>query len=128
MERLGGHCACADAQPHWTCTADLTEAVRCTGGRVQIDHCAAGCVPHAGDDICDQTAEGPDGGVGADDAGEGGQTGGTGGAGGKGDGDPSLSAGAVGSSCEATPGALPGSPLLLLVGLLLLRRKRANAR
>ena len=43
MERLGGSCTCNDAYALWNCTTDKTEAVRCTDGKVEIDHCDAGC-------------------------------------------------------------------------------------
>ncbi|HEY7954810.1 MAG TPA: peptidoglycan recognition family protein, partial [Polyangia bacterium] len=57
MQMLGGSCTCNDAWPLWNCTTDKTEAVRCTGGQVQIDSCTAGCVsqPIGTDDVCNHT-------------------------------------------------------------------------
>jgi N-acetyl-anhydromuramyl-L-alanine amidase AmpD len=57
MESLGGTCTCDDTYPLWNCTTDLTEAVRCSGGKVEIDHCTAGCVskPVGTDDVCNHT-------------------------------------------------------------------------
>jgi hypothetical protein len=64
MERLGGSCTCNDAYSLWNCTTDHTEAVRCSGGQVQIDHCTAGCdsMPVGVDDVC-RHATAPDGGM-----------------------------------------------------------------
>ena len=57
MQKLGGSCACSDAWPLWNCTTDLTEAVRCSDGQVQIEACTgpAGCtvMPVGQDDVCD---------------------------------------------------------------------------
>jgi N-acetyl-anhydromuramyl-L-alanine amidase AmpD len=57
MEMLGGTCACNDAYALWNCTTDLTEAVRCISGKVEIDHCTAGCKVMATGvaDVCDHT-------------------------------------------------------------------------
>ncbi len=60
--------------------------MRCTNGKVEIDHCTAGCVsqPIGTDDICNHTATtgGPDGGtVGGGDVDGGGGAGGGGGGG-----------------------------------------------
>jgi len=90
FEKLGGSCDCNDAYALWNCTTDKTEAVRCAGGKVEIDHCTAGCVvqPIGTNDICNHTTGGGGGGGGGGDtggggAGGGGDTGGgTGGAGG----------------------------------------------
>ena len=98
FEMLGGSCDCNDAYALWNCTTDKTEAVRCTGGKVQIDHCDAGCEvqPTGTNDVCNHKAGGGGGGTGgggatgvagnttgftATDDGTGGDTGG----GGKGD-------------------------------------------
>jgi N-acetyl-anhydromuramyl-L-alanine amidase AmpD len=57
MEMLGGSCACNDTYALWNCTTDGTEAVRCTNGKVEIDHCTAGCKVMATgvNDVCDHT-------------------------------------------------------------------------
>jgi uncharacterized protein (TIGR03382 family) len=75
MEHLGGSCTCNDAYDHFNCTTDLTEAVRCVNGNVEIAHCdgPAGCTvqPVGVDDTCDTgTPAMPDAGVdpGAPDA------------------------------------------------------------
>ena len=75
MERLGGSCDCNDAYPLWNCTTDKTEAVRCNAGKVEIDHCTAGCVskPIGTDDVCNHTDTG---GGGAGGGGGGDMTGG----------------------------------------------------
>ncbi len=59
MESLGGECACADAWSLWNCTNDHTEAVRCVGGMVEIDHCSAGCESMAVGtaDVCNHAAQ-----------------------------------------------------------------------
>ncbi len=62
MEKLGGSCTCNDAYELWNCTTDKTEAVRCTNGTVEIQHCTAGCevmaigVP----DVCNVSPDTPD--------------------------------------------------------------------
>lgn len=82
FEMLGGTCDCNDAYSLWNCTTDKTEAVRCSNGKVEIDHCDAGCVvqPVGTNDVCNHTT----GGGGSGGGGGGGDTGG-GGAGGGGD-------------------------------------------
>ncbi len=59
MEMLGGSCTCNDAYDHFNCTTDKTEAVRCVSGKVEIDHCTAGCVaqPIGVDDVCNKTPD-----------------------------------------------------------------------
>jgi N-acetyl-anhydromuramyl-L-alanine amidase AmpD len=54
MEKLGGSCACADAFSHFNCTTDKTEAVRCSGGTIEIQHCTSTCQVQATgtDDLC----------------------------------------------------------------------------
>jgi N-acetyl-anhydromuramyl-L-alanine amidase AmpD len=66
MESLGGSCTCNDAYALWNCTTDKTEAVRCTNGKVEIDHCDQGCVPKptGTDDVCNKSAGGGGGGGG----------------------------------------------------------------
>jgi N-acetyl-anhydromuramyl-L-alanine amidase AmpD len=62
MEHLGGSCTCSDAWPLWNCTSDRTEAVRCTDGQVEIEHCNQGCESQAigVDDVCHEpVATGP---------------------------------------------------------------------
>jgi N-acetyl-anhydromuramyl-L-alanine amidase AmpD len=57
MEHLGGSCTCNDAWDHWNCTTDLTEAVRCNNGEVEIAQCDLGCTvePIGTDDVCAQS-------------------------------------------------------------------------
>ena len=47
-------------RPLWNCTTDKTEAVRCNNGKVEIDHCTAGCEskPIGTDDVCNHTDAG----------------------------------------------------------------------
>jgi len=80
FEMLGGTCDCNDAYSLWNCTTDKTEAVRCTGGKVEIDHCDAGCVvqPVGTPDVCNHKAGGGGGGTGGGGAGGGSNGGGTG--------------------------------------------------
>jgi N-acetyl-anhydromuramyl-L-alanine amidase AmpD len=76
MEHLGGSCTCNDAWDHWNCTTDLTEAVRCANGVVEIQQCTGGCdvMPIGTDDVCHTDGSMVDAGVGDPDGG--GSTGG----------------------------------------------------
>jgi hypothetical protein len=111
MERLGGSCDCNDAYALWNCTTDKTEAVRCAGGKVEIDHCTAGCVsqPTGTNDICNHTAGGGSGGGGGGGAGGGGDAGG-GGTGGGG-GIDSGGGGAGGNGDTGGKGDQPGATM-----------------
>lgn len=73
MEHLGGSCTCNDAWEHWNCTTDLTEAVRCANGVVEIQQCTGGCdVMAVGtDDVCHTDGSMVDAGVSDPDAGDG---------------------------------------------------------
>jgi len=99
MQALGGSCTCNDAWPHWNCTTDKTEAVRCVNGTVEIATCIEGCVvmPIGTDDACSTSVSDPNGFE---------------------PGDPSSSGGGGGCSTGGAPG-----PLLLLA-LLAFRRRR----
>ena len=68
MQALGGSCTCADTWPLWNCTTDLTEAVRCADGVVQIQACADGCEvkPIGTADVCHNPVVELDAGVDAD--------------------------------------------------------------
>lgn len=61
MDMLGGSCACNDAYALWNCTSDKTLAVRCQGGKVEIDHCDAGCevMPVGVADVCHSNSTAP---------------------------------------------------------------------
>lgn len=58
MPRFGGTCKCNDVTNLWNCSADKTEAVRCTNGKVELQQCTAGCIVKAigSDDECDIAA------------------------------------------------------------------------
>ncbi len=139
MERLGGSCDCNDTYPLWNCTTDKTEAVRCTDGKVQIDHCTAGCVskPVGTDDVCNHTAT-DDGGVGAADGGTGsGDDGGSAGDPGNGDtgGDGKGDAPGTGAhhGCSVIVGAVDdagasGGWILFLFAVLATSAARARSR
>lgn len=76
MEALGGSCTCEDAWDHFNCTTDKTEAVRCTNGVVEIQHCTSPCevMPIGQDDVCTVDAgpgSGSDPGSGDDGGGSG---------------------------------------------------------
>jgi uncharacterized protein (TIGR03382 family) len=115
MEALGGTCTCADTWPAWNCTTDLTEAVRCTGGAVEIAHCADGCevMPVGTPDVCHGVATAsPDAGVpSAPDADPG----------------PMATGDATGGCCNAT-GDPNGGALVLLVVVVIARRRRGRHR
>jgi uncharacterized protein (TIGR03382 family) len=55
MELVGGSCKCSDAHSLFNCTHDLSEAVTCKNGQIQIQHCPNDdCVvePNGTDDHC----------------------------------------------------------------------------
>jgi N-acetyl-anhydromuramyl-L-alanine amidase AmpD len=63
LAALGGSCACADANPTWTCTTDGTQAVRCVGGEVALATCTGGCSHRSGaTDDCRGATPSPDAG------------------------------------------------------------------
>ena len=147
FERLGGTCDCNDTYPLWNCTTDHTEAVRCTGGKVEIDHCTAGCVsqPIGTDDVCNHTAttdggSGGGGGAGGGGAVDGGVDGGSGSGSGSGDGGGSADNGGKGDApgtmahggCSlggVADGGFGGAWLmLLLVGAAVTSAARARSR
>ncbi len=59
MQRLGGSCTCNDAFSHFNCTTDKTQAVRCSGGSVEIRSCQDPCIVEAigVDDTCVPTVD-----------------------------------------------------------------------
>lgn len=63
MPRFGGSCKCNDIWNLWNCSSDQTQAFRCTGGKVELEQCTAGCVvePLGQDDQCNVAPE-PDAG------------------------------------------------------------------
>jgi N-acetyl-anhydromuramyl-L-alanine amidase AmpD len=77
MALVGGSCKCNDAHDLWNCVHDLSEAVRCVNGVVEIAACPSGCVvqPNGVDDQCLGAAGG--GGAGTGGAGTGGAGGAT---------------------------------------------------
>ncbi|HZS36540.1 MAG TPA: peptidoglycan recognition family protein [Polyangia bacterium] len=146
MERLGGSCDCNDTYPLWNCTTDATEAVRCSGGKVEIDHCTAGCVskPVGTDDVCNHAPPPPpsDGGTtggttvpGQNFGGIGNGNGESGGENGGGGNNPGGPAGHTTSGCSfagagASSGNLPQGGTLALIALAIFaatRRARRRA-
>ncbi|MCE9576772.1 MAG: N-acetylmuramoyl-L-alanine amidase [Deltaproteobacteria bacterium] len=114
MEALGGTCTCADTWPAWNCTTDLTEAVRCSDGNVEIAHCADGCevMPIGTPDVCHGVVSvTPDAGVpSAPDADPG----------------PAVNGDASGG-CGCATGD-PGSGALIIAGVAIALRSRRRAR
>jgi N-acetyl-anhydromuramyl-L-alanine amidase AmpD len=142
MERLGGSCTCNDTYPLWNCTTDHTEAVRCTNGNVEIDHCTAGCnsMPIGTNDVCNKTPDPgsnpdptPGGGTGMTGSPApnpaGGGAGGGGSAsngGGSGGGDTSAQGGGASGGCSmgGRAGATPAAIILGLIVIGLAARRR----
>jgi MYXO-CTERM domain-containing protein len=126
MEKLGGGCACNDAYPLWNCTTDKTEAVRCAGGKVEIDHCDQGCQPQplGSNDVCNKSL--PSGGGGSAAAQLSGHpSGASDGSGDKGD-DPMASSGHGG--CSVGGGASSGGVWVIMLALAMIVTRRRMAR
>lgn len=140
----GARCKCNDAFKHFNCTHDKTMRVKCDDDvNVQIDHCGGmSCIvePIGVDDICGEypppmsissSSGSSSGSVTTGSTGGAGGNGGAGGAGGSdgGDGGEAGSEPSAKSGCAIAPAdrSTPELAVLLALGAVALRRRRARA-
>jgi hypothetical protein len=147
MPRVGGTAKCNDAFPLWNCSSDHTQAVRCSGGKIEILDCNGPgmCVskPNGQDDQCNLAAPTSDAGTANDGGGGNGKPGNPpsgpnqasdeGGAPGAttdpGNGPPSLSSPNAGG-CSTAPAPRGDTPFawLLLLAIYTWRFRERRAR